>query len=96
MIDMTRNELIHKTAKATGYRQQDAAAIIEAAITIISDCLGSGEPLTVRGFGSLKLKRRPARMARNPRTGEEVLIPERNDICFDAAESLMKKVNEDA
>lgn len=90
---MTKNELILQTAKVSGYRHQDAAAIIEAALDLIGNSLGSGESLTVRGFGSLKLKRIPARTRRNPRTGEAVQCPEKTSLCFEPSESLLKKVN---
>ena len=90
---MTKNDLITQTAKATGYRQQDTAAIIDAALGLIGDCLGAGEDFTVRGFGALKLKHIPARIRRNPRTGEAVHCQKKIEICFEASESLMKKVN---
>ena len=90
---MTKNDLITQTAKATGYRQQDAAAIIDAALGLIGDRLGAGEDFTVRGFGSLKLKHRPARIRRNPRTGETVHCPEKTEIYFEPSEYLTKKVN---
>lgn len=90
---MTKNDLITQTAKVTGYRQQDAAAIIDAALGLIGECLGFGDDFTVRGFGSLKLKRIPARIRRNPRTGETVHCPEKTEIYFEPSEYLTKKVN---
>lgn len=91
---MTKNDLITQTSKATGYRHQDAAAIIDAALGLIGECLSAGDDFTIRGFGSLKLRRRPARIRRNPRTGETVHCPEKTEICFEPSESLLRKVNE--
>ena len=92
---MTKNEFINQTAKKSGYRFQDAAAIIEAALAVASDALITGDALTFRNFGTLKQKIHPARPARNPRTGEEFHKPERRSVQFVAAEALTKKVNEE-
>lgn len=41
-----------------------------------------GDKVTVRGFGTFKRVLRPERKARNPKTGEDVIVPERLQIVF--------------
>lgn len=44
--------------------------------------------VTLRGFGTFKVKAMPARNARNPRTGEQVQVPARNKLTFTPAKAM--------
>lgn len=73
--DMTRSELIARLAER--FPQlilKDADACVAEILTAIGDSLKAGNRVEIRGFGSFSLNYRPARMARNPKTGEKVAV----------------------
>ena len=60
---------------------------------VISDALGKGEKVQLIGFGTFEVKNRPARTARNPRTGAEIKIAASKAPAFKAGKALKDKVN---
>lgn len=56
------------------YTIDDIEAVLDACIYVIQEALKRGESITVRGFGSLGLNYRKARMTKHPSTGETVDI----------------------
>ena len=56
---------------------KDVAEAVDQFLKSISGALAEGKHLEIRGFGTFKVKRRKARMGRNPRTGDPVPVPER-------------------
>ena len=91
---MTRSELIESLS-----RKIDCLAIrdVEQAVLQIlekmSHSLSNDERIEVRGFGSFSLRRHPARIGRNPKTGESVAIPERFVEDFKPGKELKDSVN---
>lgn len=73
------------------------AKAVEYAVNIILDHLSSalaaGERIEIRGFGSLSLRHRPPRIGRNPKTGEEVRVPEKYVPHFKPGARLRERVN---
>jgi DNA-binding protein HU-beta len=74
---MTRSELIDKVAADAEITKKQAAAAIDSLIDGIAEGLKTDDRVTLTGFGTFTAKNRAARMARNPRTGEEVPVPAR-------------------
>ena len=58
----------------------------------ISSALEQGERVDFRGFGIFKVEQRKARVARNPRTGQEVRVPARAVPVFKASNHLKDRV----
>jgi len=54
---------------------------------------GEGAEVTLPGIGKLSVKQSPARIERNPATGEEIQIPARNKPHFSAAKALKDASN---
>jgi len=73
---MTKPELIYAVAKATGMKKSDAGNTVDAVFAAITEALGNREQVAIAGFGTFAVKTRAARMGRNPRTGEQISIPE--------------------
>jgi integration host factor subunit beta len=48
--------------------------------------------IELRGFGVFEVKKRKARKARNPRTGEAVLVPETSTVSFKAGREIQERV----
>ena len=58
----------------------------------MSDALGRGHRIEIRGFGSFSINRRPPRIGRNPRSGEQVVIPEKLVPHFKPGKALRETV----
>jgi integration host factor subunit beta len=55
--------------------------------------IGKHEGLALMGFGSFKVRKKKARVGRNPRTGEKILIPEKYSISFHPGKVMKDMVN---
>ncbi|HOF42186.1 MAG TPA: HU family DNA-binding protein, partial [Candidatus Hydrogenedentes bacterium] len=72
----TKRELVIDVANKLGITQSTVARIIEGAFEAISLALAEGERWELRDFGVFEVKTRASRIGRNPRTGEQVPVPE--------------------
>lgn len=61
----------------------------------MSQSLSRGERIEIRGFGSFSLHHRPARMGRNPKTGESIALPAKHVPHFKPGKELREKVHVD-
>lgn len=85
---MTKAQIVEEIVQKTGLTKKDVADSVDQFLQAISDALASGKHLEIRGFGTFKVKRRKSRMARNPRTGDPVPVPERNVPIFKVSKEL--------
>lgn len=72
---MTKADIVDRVAAGTGLTKLETEAIIEGFITTVIESLKEGKGIEIRGFGSYKVKKKNARQARNPKTGEQVFVP---------------------
>ena len=79
---MTKADLVEKVAEKTGLTRTDVMVVVENFLEQIKKTLEEGNNIEIRGFGTFKVKARKARKARNPRTGEEVRVPDRKVPVF--------------
>lgn len=91
---MIRSEL---TSLLADKHPQLTASDVELAVKTIMDSLANrlaqGGRVELRGFGSFSVRTRPARLGRNPRTGEEVKVPEKSVLNFKPGTELRERVN---
>ena len=73
---MTKADIVDKVASGTGLTKLETEAIIEGFFKTVIEALKEGNGIEIRGFGSYKVKKKNARQARNPKTGEQVFVPE--------------------
>jgi DNA-binding protein HU-beta len=78
-------DIILDVRNALNITNNSATAVVETVLASISARLANKEDVAFRGFGSFKVKKRPARAGRNPATGAVIEIPEREVITFKAA-----------
>ena len=71
---MNKGELVAALAEKTELSKKDSEAALNGLIDVISETIAKGEKVQLIGFGTFDVKKRPARMARNPRTGAEIKI----------------------
>ena len=90
---MNKGELVAALAAKTELSKKDSEAALNALIDVIGDTMAAGEKVQLIGFGTFEAKSRPARTARNPRTGAEVKIAASKAPAFKAGKALKDKVN---
>ena len=91
---MTRSELIARLAERFPQLvQKDADSCVSEILTAIADSLKAGNRVEIRGFGSFSLNYRPARTARNPKTGEKVAVAGKFVPHFKAGKELRELVD---
>ncbi len=73
---MTKADIVDKVALGTGLTKLETEAIIEGFFKTVIEALREGKGIEIRGFGTYKVKKKRARQARNPKTGEQVFVPE--------------------
>ena len=87
---MVKNDLIDFVAAKADITNIASEAAVDAVLSGIIHGLKSDQKVTLRNFGIFEVKRRAARTARNPKTGEAVALSDRNVATFKAG-SIMKE-----
>ena len=91
---MTKSKLINVlAANFSQLVHKDAEISVKAILDAMSNSLKNNNRIEIRGFGSFSLNYRPARIGRNPKTGDAVNIPEKNVPHFKAGKELRKRVD---
>lgn len=93
MANITKQDLIQEIAKSTGFIRTDIKAVVEQFLGIVSTKLVEGRSIELRGFGTFACKARKSRPARNPRTGEEVLLADRIVPTFKFCNEVKARLN---
>jgi integration host factor subunit beta len=94
---MTKSELIQRLAERNPHLyQRDVELIVSAIFDEISNALARGDRVELRGFGAFSVKRRDARVGRNPRTGDSVTVDEKHVPFFKTGKQLRERLNESA
>ena len=89
---MTKNDMVVNIAKATGLKQADIKRIVQMVLDGIIDVLVQERRIELRNFGVFEVRHRKARKARNPRTGEEVMVPDKNVVTFKPGRIMNEKI----
>ena len=89
---MNKAELINAVAAAADVSKKDAEAVIAATLDAITAAMKEGEKVQLVGFGSFEVKKRAARVGRNPQTKEAVEIPASVVPVFKAGKALKDAV----
>ena len=72
---MNKSELINAVAEKAELSKKDSEAAVTATLDAITAALAEGEEVRLVGFGTFEVKKREARIGRNPATKEEIQIP---------------------
>ena len=91
---MIRSELIQKLADENPtLTLREVEMIVSAIFEEIIGALSRGDRVELRGFGAFSVKKRDARIGRNPRTGESVQVEEKHVPFFKAGKLLRDRLN---
>ena len=90
---MNKTELVVQMAINAGVTQKEAENILNAFVDIVIKTLGeTGEKVVVTGLGTFEVRNRARRAGKNPRTGEEIIVPEQKSPAFKAGKALKEAV----
>ncbi len=90
---MTKAELVEEVARNTQLTKKHAEIIVNTVFDSIVHSLKSGEKIELRGFGSFRIRRREARVGRNPKTGAPVDVPPKRIPYFKPGKELRELLN---
>lgn len=91
---MIRSELIQKIAEENPHLyQRDVERIVTTIFEEIIEAMARGDRVELRGFGAFSVKKRDARLGRNPRTGEAVAVEEKAVPFFKTGKLLRDRLN---
>ncbi len=94
---MTKSELIQRLAERNPHLyQRDVELIVTTIFDEIAAALSRGDRVELRGFGAFSVKRRDARLGRNPRTGDSVRVGEKHIPFFKTGKQLRDRLNQSA
>lgn len=91
---MIRSELIQKIADENPHLyQRDVERIVNTVFEEVTGAMARGDRVELRGFGAFSVKKRDARLGRNPRTGEPVEVEEKSVPFFKTGKLLRDRLN---
>lgn len=92
---MIKSELVQRIAERNPHLyQRDVENIVNAILDEIVAALARGDRVELRGFGAFSVKNRPARLGRNPRTGEQVDVDEKYVPFFKTGKEMRLRLND--
>lgn len=91
---MIKSELIQRiTERNPHLYQRDIENVVGAILDTICDALARGDRVELRGFGAFSVKKRPARVGRNPRTGDQVNVEAKAVPFFKTGKEMRQRLN---
>lgn len=90
---MKRSDLVIAIAAESGCSKKDADAMLDAFCKVATQALRQRDPIVLKGFGTLSPREQNSRPARNPKTGEIVVIPQRLSVKFSVGKFLFEALN---
>jgi integration host factor subunit beta len=94
---MTRSDLVEiLAAQFPQLAHRDAELAVKTILDALAHALENGHRVEIRGFGSFSVSHRPARIGRNPRSGEQVAVPEKRVPHFKPGKTLRELVDDKA
>ncbi len=89
---MTKKEIVRTISEEIGLTQLKTKEIVQKTFDAIVEALVNEGRVELRNFGVFEVKKRSARRARNPRTGEKVDVAERYIVAFKPGKEMEKRV----
>lgn len=90
---ITRADLGNSVYRDIGLSLSESMALVDAVFEEISVALEQGDNVKLSSFGTFGLRKKKARVGRNPKTGVEVTITPRTVLTFNPSNILKESVN---
>jgi len=89
---MNKSELINELSEETTFSKKDIDRVLNSLARVVTRTLKKGQKVSITGFGSFWLSRRPARKGINPATKQRIDLPAINVPRFKPGKSLREGV----
>lgn len=89
---ITRKSIVKSISNQTGLPQKVTKDVVDKVFDTIVDTLVASGRLELRNFGVFEVKKRAARIGRNPKTAKPVQVPERHVVTFKAGKEMEEKI----
>jgi nucleoid DNA-binding protein len=89
---MTKKNIVHRIADELGRTELETKPIVQKTLDAIINVLAEEGRVELRNFGVFAVKKRKPRLARNPRTGEKVMVGERVTVMFKPGRVMEERV----
>ena len=93
MSNRTKQDIIQEIAKSTGFIRSEIKVVLEQFLSTVSQKIAEGRTIEIRGFGTFSSKERKQKLARNPRTGESILLAKRTVPVFKFSPEIRELLN---
>ena len=90
---MTKADMMTSITVQTGYYEKDVEKVVTVFLGVLEKALVDEGRVQLPGLGTLNVRDRPARIARNPRTGEKVDVAASRTVGFKPGKALKEKIN---
>ena len=90
---MTKADIVHVISTSVGLTKVETEAVVNGFMETVTDAMKRGEHIELRGFGSFKVVKRAKRVARNPKTNVEVIVPEQFVPILKFSKDFKEEVN---
>jgi DNA-binding protein HU-beta/integration host factor subunit beta len=92
---VAKREIVQKIAEEIGLTRLQTKQIVQKTFDSIVNTLVEEGRVELRNFGVFEVRRRAPRRGRNPRTGEQVMVPERCTVVFKPGQVMKQRVEEE-
>jgi integration host factor subunit beta len=91
---VTKKEIVKQISEKLGLTQLKTKEIVQKTFDAIIETLLTEHRIELRNFGVFEVKKRKARKARNPRTGERVDVEPKNVVTFKPGKEMEERVRQ--
>ena len=85
---MVKHDIVNEVVNRTGLSKTKAEIAVETVFETMKRSMERGERIELRGFGVFNIRPRKTGIGRNPRTGQEVIIPPGKAVRFKPGKEL--------
>jgi integration host factor subunit alpha len=90
---LTRADLTDTIYKEIGLSNAESSDLVDDVLESVITALEAGDDVKISSFGSFRLRKKKARVGRNPKTKEEAVISPRTVVTFHASNLLKERLN---
>lgn len=92
-MTLTKAHIVDRVYDRTQVTKKEAADYVNEILEVMKEALEEGEEIKLSGFGKFEVRKKGERIGRNPRTGDEIVIPERKVLRFKVSQVLKDELN---
>jgi len=94
-MTLTKADLVERVFEKIGLSKREATDVVEFVFDAIKENLTKSDKVKISGFGNFVVRRKKARVGRNPQSGEEMMITARSVLTFKPSQVLKAMLNKD-